>query len=101
MFAPCDLKFPDWRRVYTLADDIDAKEPEISQFDPDLLATGKSALCAWYGKKQVYPVIHHRGQSAASMVAIDITASVVIMPLRNSAIDMTIRPFTPSAYGPE
>lgn len=101
MFAPCDLKFPDWRRVYALADDIDANEPKISQFDPDLLATGKAALCAWYDKKQIYPVVHHRGQSPASMVATDMTAVVVIMPLRDSAIDMAIRPFTPSAYGPK
>ena len=93
VFTPGEGTFPDWRRVAQI---INA-EPTIAQFNPDLLMQCTKALRVWFGRNDLTPRLHHRGNSAGAMTGPVDNAFCIVMPMRGDAVS-DVAPFVPESF---
>jgi len=101
IFTPIEGKFPDWRRVKP-----DTAKPVVAdvQYNWGYINDACNALRFWYGSKKanywfksVANSTVNTNSAIGCMLGSDMTACVVVMPLREDSITCAT-PFNPSSY---
>jgi len=93
MFVPVEGTYPDWRRVFQ---SVEPKEHVVHQVNPTYLALGEKALQTWSGKKFTAFAKHQEG--SVRMMTENDFAAVIIMPIRETAMNYSTTPFIPASF---